>query len=289
MLSKQKIKRQINNITHIAEMLYSTELVGASRLRRSQSRLREISPYCDIIETLLRDLVSGMDREKLMGYPLLHSPDESNRNLLVVVGGERGLCGGYIANLVKMCEQYITNNPNSDTIVYGSRTGKILSRRNFNIINVYQLNPLISFSNVEPISNDLQSRFLTGRYKEVDVIYTSPKSAFLSIPSKVILLPIASSYREARSIEEYIIEPSPEVIVRSLLPMTLTIRLYRIFLEAITSEYSARRIAMHQAYENAKEMLQKLNITYQKLRQGEITTEIVEVSTSKVALEEGIS
>lgn len=117
----------------------------------------------------------------------------------------------------------------------------------------------------------------------------SPKSAFLSVPTEVVLIPLGISYKEARNIEEYIIEPSPEIIIKSLLPMAFTIRLYRIFLEAITSEYSARRITMHQAYENAKEILQKLNITYQKLRQGEITTEIVEVSTSKVALEEGIS
>ncbi|MGC8971734.1 MAG: F0F1 ATP synthase subunit gamma [bacterium] len=288
MLSKQKIKRQINNITHIAEMLYSTELVGASRLRRSQARLREITPYCDATEALLRDLISGLDREKLVEYPLLQSPVEANKNLLVVVGGERGLCGGYVTSLVKMCEKYTSNNPNCDTIVYGSRTGKILLRRNFNIINVFPLNPLISFSNVESISNDLQGRFLTGRYKEVDIVYVSPKSAFISIPNEVSFIPIGTSYKRARSIEEYIIEPSPEVIIRTLLPMTLTIRLYRIFLEAITAEYSARRIAMHQAYENAKEILKKLNITYQELRQGEITTEIVEVSTSKAALEEGI-
>jgi len=289
MLSKQKIKRQINNITHIAEMLYSTELIGASRLRRSQTRLREITPYCDTIEILLRDLVSGMDREKLVEYPLLQSPIEANKNLLLVVGGEKGLCGGYIASLVKMCEKYTSNNPNCDIIAYGSRTGKILLRRNFNVISVYPLNPLISSSNIESISNDLQSRFLTGRYKEVDIVYMSPKSAFLSVPTEVVLIPLGISYKEARNIEEYIIEPSPEIIIKSLLPMAFTIRLYRIFLEAITSEYSARRITMHQAYENAKEILQKLNITYQKLRQGEITTEIVEVSTSKVALEEGIS
>ncbi|MCX7796979.1 MAG: F0F1 ATP synthase subunit gamma, partial [bacterium] len=123
MLSKQKIKRQINNITHIAEMLYSTELISASRLRRSQSRLREIIPYCDTIEVLLRDLICGLDREKLSNYPLLQLSYTSSADLLLVVGGERGLCGGYIVDLVRMCESYISNNSNTDVTVYGTRVG----------------------------------------------------------------------------------------------------------------------------------------------------------------------
>ena len=290
MLSKQKIKRQINNITHIAEMLYSTELVGASRLRRSQARLKEVSPYSDVIEILLRDLLNGIDREKLAEYPLLWSPVEATRRLLMVVGGERGLCGGYIASLVKMCEQFVSNNPESDIVVYGSRTGKTLLRRGYNVIETYPLNPLLTFHNVEAISNDIQRRFLNNRYSEVDIIYISPQSALLSTPKETVLLPLETSYKdykEAKNIEEYIIEPSAETIVKTLVPMALTVRLYRIFLEAVTSEYSARRIAMHQAYENAKKMLERLNIIYQKLRQNEITTEIIEVSSSKMALEEG--
>ena len=287
MLSKQKIKRQINNITHIAEMLYSTELVGASRLRRSQARLKEVTPYSDVIEVLLRDLLNGIDREKLAEYPLLWAPVEAIRKLLIVIGGERGLCGGYIGSLVKMCEQFASNNPESDIIVYGSRTGKMLLRRGYNIIESYPLNPLLTFDNIEAISNDIQKRFLNNRYREVDIIYISPQSALLSIPKETVFLPLEISYKGAKNIEEYIIEPSAEIIVKSLIPMALTVRLYRIFLEAVTSEYSARRIAMHQAYENAKEMLERLNITYQKLRQNEITTEIIEVSSSKMALEEG--
>ncbi len=290
MLSKQKIKRQINNITHIAEMLYSTELVGASRLRRSQARLKEVSPYSDVIEILLRDLLNGIDREKLAEYPLLWSPVEATRRLLMVVGGERGLCGGYIASLVKMCEQFVSNNPESDIVVYGSRTGKTLLRRGYNVIETYPLNPLLTFDNVEAISNNIQRRFLNNGYREVDIIYISPQSALLSTPKETVLLPLETSYKdykEAKNIEEYIIEPSAETIVKTLVPMALTVRLYRIFLEAVTSEYSARRIAMHQAYENAKKMLERLNIIYQKLRQNEITTEIIEVSSSKMALEEG--
>lgn len=288
MLSKQKIKRQINNITHIAEMLYSTELVSASRLRRSQTRLKEIVPYCDTVEILLRDLINSLDREKLSIYPLLNPPCTGSIDLLIVVGGERGLCGGYISDLVRVCENYLKSSPNSDIIVYGTRVGRILSRRGYNILAVNSINPLMNFNDIRIILEDIRGRFETGRYRRITVVYVSPQSAFSSIPKEVTLLPIETNIKGLRSMEEYIIEPSPEVMLESLLPMALAVRLYRIFLESITSEYSARRFAMHQAYENAKEMLRKLNIVYQKLRQSEITTEIIEVSTSKVALEEGI-
>lgn len=287
MLSKQRIKRQINNITHIAEMLYSTELISASRLRRSQTRLREVISYCDTIDTLLKDLISNLDKEKLSKYPLLQFSYTGSTDLLIIIGGERGLCGGYIADLVRTCESYISNNPNSDVVVYGTRTGKILYRRGCNILAIYPINPLLNFNDIMPILEDITRRVNTGRYKRVIVDYMSPQSAFSSVLREVTLLPIENNNEGSRSIEEYIMEPSPELILESLLPMALAVKLYRIFLESITSEYSARRFAMHQAYENAKEMLRKLNIIYQKLRQGEITTEIIEVSTSKVALEEG--
>ncbi|MBC7319982.1 F0F1 ATP synthase subunit gamma [bacterium] len=288
MLSKQKIKRQINNITHIADMLYSTELVSASRLRRSQTKLKEIAPYCDTVEALLRDLINSLDREKLSRYPLLNSSYTGSIDLLIVVGGERGLCGGYIADLIRICENYINSNPNSDIIVYGTRVGRILYRRGYNILAVHPINPLISFNDIRSILEDITERFKTGKYRRVTVEYVSPQSAFSSIPKEVPLLPIETDTESLRSMEEYIIEPSPEIMLESLLPMALAVRLYRIFLESITSEYSARRFAMHQAYENAREILRKLNIVYQKLRQSEITTEIIEVSTSKVALEEGM-
>lgn len=287
MLSKQRIKRQINNITHIAEMLYSTELISASRLRRSQARLREIASYCDTTDALLRDLVSNLDKEKLSKYPLLQLSSAGSVNLLIVIGGERGLCGGYTADLIRTCESYINGNPNSDVIVYGTRVGRILYRRGYNMLAVYPINPLLSFNDVRLISEDIIRRIDTGRYGRVTVKYMSPQSAFSYIPKEITLLPVETNVRSSRSIEEYIIEPSPEVILESLLPMALAVKLYRIFLESITSEYSARRFAMHQAYENAKDVLRKLNIIYQKLRQGEITTEIIEVSTSKVALEGG--
>lgn len=287
MLSKQKIKRQISNITHIAEMLYSTELVSASRLRRSQVRLKEIVPYCDTIEILLRDLINSLDKENLPKYPLLQLPYTGSTDLLLVIGGERGLCGSYIGDLIRMCEDYVNINPNSDIIVYGTRVGRILYRRGHNIIAMHPINPLLSFNDIRIILEDITRRVETGRYRRVTIKYMSPQSAFSSVPREIILLPIGTNTESSRNIEEYIIEPSTEEILETLLPMTLAVRLYRIFLESITSEYSARRLTMHQAYENAKEILRKLNIIYQKLRQGEITTEITEVSTSKVALEEG--
>lgn len=287
MLSKQKIKRQINNITHIAEMLYSTELVSASRLRRSQARLKKIVLYCDTVEILLRDLISSLDREKLPKYPLLQLPYTGSTDLLLVVGGERGLCGSYIGDLIRMCENYVSINPNSDIIVYGTRVGRILYRRGHNIIAMHPINPLLSFNDIRSILEDVTRRFETGRYRRVTIEYMSPQSAFSFIPKEIILLPIKTDTDGSRNIEEYIIEPSIEEILENLLPMALTVRLYRIFLESISSEYSARRLTMHEAYENAKETLRRLNIIYQKLRQGEITTEIIEVSTSKVALEEG--
>ncbi|MCX7795659.1 MAG: F0F1 ATP synthase subunit gamma, partial [bacterium] len=183
-------------------------------------------------------------------------------------------------------ESYINSNPNSDLIVYGTRVGRTLYRRGYNILAVHPINPFLSFNDIRIILEDITKRIETGRYKRVTVEYISPQSALSSIPKEVTLLPIETNIETLRSIEEYIIEPSIEVILDGLLPMALAVKLYRIFLESVTSEYSARRFAMHQAYENAKEILRKLNIIYQKLRQGEITTEIIEVSTSKVALEE---
>ena len=282
MLSRQRLRRQISNVSHITDIIYSTELTSASRLRKSQSRLRSITPYSESIERLLQDFAGNIDRENVKGFTLLESFN-TDRELLLVIGGERGLCGGYIIDIVRKCEDSIKSN--TDIIVYGTRTGKTLYKRRFNVIEVNALNPLISFESIQLISKNIQDRYISGRYGRVKAIYLSPKTAFTSIPAEVTLIPLEALKRGSRDIENYIIEPSSEEILRRLLPMGFPMRLYRIFLEAITSEYSARRIAMHQAYENAKELLKNLNVTYQKLRQESITREIIEVSTSKVALE----
>lgn len=283
MLSKQRIKRQINNVRQIADIIYSTELISASRLRRSQIRLKSILPYSESIEALFRDFISNIDRERIQDFTLLRSFN-SNRELLLAIGGERGLCGGYITSIVKKCEEY--TNSNIDIIAYGSRTGKILHRRGLNVIEINPLSPIISFESVQSIFKTIQDRYISGRYNRVRAVYLSPKTAFTSILTETTLIPVEMSVsRGVRNIENYIIEPSPEEIVKELLPIAFTTRLYRIFLEAITSEYSARRIAMHQAYENAKKLLKRLNIIYQKLRQGLITTEITEICASKMVLE----
>lgn len=283
MLSKQRIKRQINNISHIADIIYSTELTSASRLRRSQARLKSILPYSESIEGLFRDLINSIDRERIQGFTLLESFN-TDKELLIVVGGERGLCGGYIISIVKKCEEYV--NSNIDIISYGTRTGRTLYQRGLNVIEINALSPIINFESIQSISKAIQDRYVSGRYNRVKVIYLSPKTVFTSILTEMTLIPVEMpASGRMRNIENYIIEPTPEEIIRELLPMVFTIKLYRIFLEAITSEYSARRIAMHQAYENAKELLKRLNIVYQKLRQGSITTEIIEVSASKMALE----
>jgi F-type H+-transporting ATPase subunit gamma len=286
MQSQQKIKRQINNIGHISEVIHSTELIAASRLRRSQARLKTIIPYSDLILSLLEDLTSSLNDEEKQSFPLLYSPEGARKNLIIVIGGERGLCGGYLSNILKETQEHIRTFRETEIIVYGTRTGRVLSNRGYNVIEVNSISPVVSFDTIHNISNRIQEKFLSRRYREVSIIYTLFKNAFLYIPVDSILIPI--QFRDKSGIgrvESYIFEPSIRDILRELIPLFIGVRLYRIFLETITSEYAARRIAMHQAYENANELLKSLYTTYQRLRQTSITTELIEVSSSRVAIE----
>ncbi|MGB9681604.1 MAG: F0F1 ATP synthase subunit gamma [bacterium] len=286
MQSQQRLKKHINNINHISEIIRSTELIAASRLRRSQARLKTITPYSDLLMNLLKDLVAGVSKEDRQSFPLLQVPAEAKRNLLIVVGGERGLCGGYLGNVVRKVQEYIRASQETEIIVYGSRVGKTLYNKGYNIIEANSISPIVSFDTVYNISNKIQDDFVTGRYKEVSVIYTLFRNAFVYMPVDFTLMPI--QFRETEKVgrfENYIFEPSIEDILRELLSLFIGVTLYRVFLEAITSEYAARRVAMHQAYENGKELLESLYKTYQRLRQSSITTEIIEVSSSKAAIE----
>jgi len=286
MQSQQKIKKNINNISHISEIIHSTELIAASRLRRSQARLKTITPYSDLFINLLEDLVNSLKDEEKQDFPLLYSPKGTKRNLFIVVGGERGLCGGYLSNILKKIQEHLRTLKETEIIVYGTRTGKMLSNRGYNIIEVNSISPVISFDTIHSISNRIQGAFLSRRYSEVSIIYTLFKSAFLYIPVDSLLIPIQFQNTGITSrLENYIFEPSIKDILKELLPLFIGVRLYRIFLETITSEYAARRIAMHQAYENANELLKSLYTTYQRLRQTSITTELIEVSSSKIARE----
>jgi F-type H+-transporting ATPase subunit gamma len=188
--------------------------------------------------------------------------------------------------MIRKVQEYIKASQNTEIIVYGSRVGKTLSNRGYNVIEVNSISPLVSFDTVRNISSKIQEDFTTGRYKEVSIIYALFKNAFLYIPVDFTLMPI--QFEEVKGIsrsESYIFEPSIEDILKELLPLFVGVTLYRIFLEAITSEYAARRVAMHQAYENGNDLLKSLYRTYQRLRQTSITTEIIEVSSSKVAME----
>lgn len=279
-----EIRARIKGIQNIQQITRAMKMVAVARLKRAQEKLISARPYGDLIKAMIQD-ISAMVEDR-SPYPLLCQRDVRNV-LLVLMSSDRGLCGGFNANLIKSALEFIEERgiDKVSMIVLGKKGISFFLRRSFPLRNIYPGVFLSEprFSYAEALGEELIRLYEGGECDEIWVIYNRFISALRQIPTLEKLIPIEPPPSVARK-EGYIYEPSLGDILFKLLPRYVKYRLMLMMMESFSSEQGARMSAMDNATENAEVLIESLTLEYNRARQESITREISELVMSSEAV-----
>jgi F-type H+-transporting ATPase subunit gamma len=283
MPSQREIRRRIGSVRNIKQITRAMQFVAASKLKRAQDATLSSRPYSEKIDEVLADLASVLSDEE---HPLL-AHREGGRRCIVLLTTDRGLAGSLNTNVVRFAAREITAHQGDLSVVTVGRKGLAAMRRagvpiaaSFDGMGDYP-----TFADVTPLARLITEDYLNGTYSRVDIVFPRFISTLAQRPESDSLLPIESGGdEEGVPGRQFIFEPNPGAVLEQLLPRYVATRLYQAVLETAASEQSARMVAMRNATENAEELIEDLTLTYNKVRQANITREMIEIATGANAL-----
>jgi F-type H+-transporting ATPase subunit gamma len=283
MPSLKDLKNRINSVKKTEQITKAMRMVAAAKLRRAQTDIITARPYAIKMSEVLVSLVSRLSND---AHPLL-KVREPKKGVVVVIASDRGLCGAFNQNVFRKTEAFLKDNKNRldqiSLVLIGKKSLDFYKRKNVDIRKTFVIGKP-NFSLASEICEDLISGYIKQEYDELTIIFNEFKSAMTQILHVDKVLPIEPIEADENSKLEYIFEPSEDLLLETLLPMSLKVFFYRALLESAASEHGARMTAMESASGNASEVIGKLTIKYNRQRQAAITTELVEVVGGAEAL-----
>lgn len=260
------------------------EMVAASKMRRAQNATLASRAYAEKSWQVLTTLAAQPGSGKLL-HPLLEERAEIKQVALVLITGDRGLCGAYNVNVIRKGLEFMRQHQGTKLVTIGRRGRDIANRLGKPIIAEFTgLSERPTILDVGPIANIVIEEFTAGRADQVYVAYTDFKNVLTQIPTIKQLLPIRPSGPppedvQAKGLEAvYLYEPDPETILASVLPRFTELQIYQALLESVASEWAARMVAMRSATDNAQELIQDLTLAMNKARQASITKEMLDIA-----------
>lgn len=277
----REIKRRLKSVGNIKKITKAMEMVAATKLRRLQERALKTRPFARKIEELIGRVSMHVDEGV---SPLLAEHDQVEREAVIIVGADRGLCGSYNANLFREGSRHLKalqeENVRPELYLFGKRPAAFFKRFPSAEIAWEHEGQVeaVNYQEVKALVTVLSEAFIEGRIQRVRIVHTELRSLASFVATTVDLLPLPRIVGEdGEEVLDYILEPSPEVIMRELLPRYLEMQLYAALLEALASEFASRRMAMKSATDNAQEMIGDLQREYNKARQEGITGELLDI------------
>lgn len=278
------IKRRIGSIGNIMQITNAMELVSSAKLRKARAKLEPTRPYINTVYENINEILS-LSKNNTSVF-LKQRP--VNKRAVIVFAGDRGLAGGYNINVVKEGLKYNDDNVETTYFPTGNRAVEILNRFKCNV------NLDFSFIDEDPyledaveLGNYVLDKYAEGEFDEVILVFTVFKSVLNTEPTSVKLLP-ATGFEYGESEEKRFIpieyEPSPEAVLTQMIRQYVNVTLYGALLESSASEQAARRTAMENATDNGVELLDDLQLEYNRARQASITQEITEIVGGAEAL-----
>jgi F-type H+-transporting ATPase subunit gamma len=275
MPSARDIRRRIKSVKNIQQITKAMKMVAAARLRRAQERANSSRPYTDKIRDILAS-VAGSTRDA--EHPLLAVREVENAGFLIL-GADKGLAGAYTSNLIREALPHVQGKDNAHLLPVGRKPRDYFRRRGYKIDQEFTgFSERPTYQHAVEIARTIAEAYVSGQYDEVYLVYTQFYSPISHKPTVIKLLPVdTASADTAERGPEYIFEPSAEEVLKLLLPKYLETVIYGALLQAAASELGARMTAMGSATENAQELISKLVLNYNKVRQANITREISEI------------
>jgi F-type H+-transporting ATPase subunit gamma len=282
MASQRDIRRRIGSVKNIAQITRAMQFVAASKLKRAQDATLAARPYSEKLDEVLADLATVLDGED---HPLLVRP-EGGKRLIVLITTDRPLAGPFTSNAVRFASREITEHSGDLAMVTIGRKGRDAMRRARVPIEAHfaGFGDRPAFADILPLARLVTDDYLSGEYGRIDVIYPLFVSTLVQRPTLATVLPVEPSEdTEGIPGNQFIFEPSAGAVLEKLLPRYVATRLYQAVLEAKASEESSRMVAMKSATENAEDLIEDLTLSYNKVRQANITREMIEIATGAQA------
>lgn len=286
----KEVRNRIKSVQSTQQITKAMKMVSAAKLRRAQDAITQMRPYAKKLQEMLSNIVSSTEGE--IGGSLA-TERAKERVLLIVITSDRGLAGGYNANIIKLAKEtiaarYADQNRKGNVSIWniGKKGYESLSKSNYKTNADYKdifLN--LHFETVQPASQAAVKAFENREVDVVELIYSEFKNAATQRFVVERFLPIPKVERkEGMKKADFIFEPAKEQLVAELMPKILNTQLFKAVLDAHASEHGARMTAMDKASENANELLRALKISYNRARQAAITTELTEIVSGAAAL-----
>ncbi len=293
MASAREMRLRIKSIKNISQVTRAQQAVSASKVRKAVAALTATRSYASKAWQVLRHIAGQPGRESL--HPLLTRRANVKVTLVVVVSGDRGLAGAYYANLIRFVARAFQSWPNPSSLITVGRKGRdLLLRRGYKVVADFSnLSPTPSFTDVSAVGRMAVREFLEGKVDEVYLVYTRYVNTVKQEPAMKKLLPVEIERDQeqtethevtSRPGTPYTYEPSEKDLLDEIVPRFTALQVYQAILESRASEHAARMVAMHNATDNAIELVGELQLQYNKVRQQLITNEMLDIAGGAEAL-----
>src|ERR1700726_3818291 len=281
MPSTLDLRRRIKSVKNTAQITKAMQMVAWSKMRKAQAAAIAGRPYQEMLARVLaavKGRVDPGDHELLAVRPV-------QNELIIIFSTDKGLCGPLNANLFRELGE--VDREKSEFAVSGRKAVQFITRTRRNLTADFALKDTIEFSEIRPIAKFVSDKFISGEVDQVRVLYSKFVNTLVQQPVLRTLLPIPVEELGIKGPQgpgEYLFEPDERSVLDAILPHYLAFQLFQMALDARASEHSARMVAMKNATDNAKELIKDLTLEYNKVRQANITTELLEITTAQLAV-----
>lgn len=291
MAGLKEIRTRIASVKTTRQVTSAMKMVSAAKLKKAQDAIMQIRPYADKLHQILMTLSASLENAEDSVYTQNREP---KKVLIILLTSNRGLCGSFNAAISKKAVELVRTKysqqlqlGNVQFLSIGKQGMRLVKHRGMSIAGEKnELFDELNFEHVSAVASEIMKDFREGKYDRVDLVYNQFKNAAVQIQTAEQFLPVEMQKDEEIKDTNlnFIYEPSKEYIVKELIPRSLKIQFYKAMLDSNAAEHGARMTAMHQATDNATELLGDLTLQYNKARQATITGEILEIVSGAEAL-----
>jgi F-type H+-transporting ATPase subunit gamma len=292
MPSTRDIRRRIKSVKNTAQITKAMQMVAAAKMRKAQQAALVGRPYADLMNAILAEAGPRIASFK---DPLMEIREVKKR-AVIVVSSDRGLCGGLNSNLFREAAKLDKNT--TVFVTAGRKASQFIARTKRQLAAEFTYKDAPTFAEARAVSKFAQDLFLKGEADSVDILFTQFVSTLVQQPKTIPFLPVGKIQSVTAGVnapqpelqsagprtDTFEFEPDEKTVLSALLPHSLNFQMHQILLEAKASEQSARMVAMKNATDNARQIIKDLTLEYNKLRQANITKELLEITTAQMAV-----
>jgi F-type H+-transporting ATPase subunit gamma len=281
MPSTLDLRRRIRSVKNTAQITKAMQMVAAAKMRKAQAAALAGRPYQEMLTRVLAAIkgrVESSSHELLAVRPV-------KRELILIFSTDKGLCGPLNTNLFR--EVADVDREKTEFAVMGRKAVQFVARTRRNLTADFALKDAVHFADIRPIAKFASEKFISGEVDQVRVLYPKFVNTLTQQPLLRNLLPVPAEEIDVEGETvggEYLFEPDAQGVLDAILPHYIAFQLFQMALNARASEHSARMVAMKNATDNAKDLIKDLTLEYNKVRQENITTELLEITTAQLAV-----